>query len=491
MSTARLTAQELIATVLDEGSFESWDVPIPRPSGITPAYAADLDRARARTGSDEAVLTGQGRIQGHPIAFVVSEFGFLAGSVGVACANRIEAAVRRATADRLPLLAAPASGGTRMQEGTIAFLQMVRITAAIVDHKNAGLPYLVYLRHPTMGGVFASWGSLGHLTVGEPGALIGFLGPKVFEALHGGEFPRGVQLAENLAAHGVIDAVVSPADLAEIAAKTIGILTAPAEPGAVAAGRPIIDAPVWDSIETTREPRRPGIRRMLRDAASAAVPLFGTAEGEHQPGVVTALARIAGVSCVVVGQDRGAQRHRGPIGPGALRQVRRGIRLARELRLPLVTVIDTPGASLSQEAEEGGLSGEIARCLVDLLEVDAPVVSVLLGEGSGGGALALLPADRIIAAEHAWLAPLPPEGASAILHDGDTSFAPMLAELQGVAAANLAQHGVIDVVVSEGRSWAAFLEALSTVIAQQIAVASAIPLGVRLRDRSERFRVDA
>ena len=138
---------------------------------------------------------------------LVCEFGFLGGSIGVAAGDRLTMAIRRATAERLPLLALPTSGGTRMQEGTTAFLQMVRITAAVTDHKAARLPYLVYLRHPTTGGVFASWGSLGHVTFAEPGALIGFSGPRVYEALYGDPFPAGVQTSENLYACGLIDAV--------------------------------------------------------------------------------------------------------------------------------------------------------------------------------------------------------------------------------------------------------------------------------------------
>ncbi|MGY2061113.1 carboxyl transferase domain-containing protein, partial [Nocardia gipuzkoensis] len=134
--------------------------------------------------------------------------GFLAGSIGVAAAERIVAAVERATELGLPLLASPASGGTRMQEGTVAFVQMVKVAGAVAAHKAAGHPYLVYLRHPTMGGVFASWGSLGHITFAEPGALIGFLGPRVYEALYGRKFPDGVQTAENLYRSGVVDGVV-------------------------------------------------------------------------------------------------------------------------------------------------------------------------------------------------------------------------------------------------------------------------------------------
>ena len=146
-------------------------------------------------------------------SIVAGEFGFLGGSIGVVAAEILVAALERATRERLPVLAAPTSGGTRMQEGTIAFLQMVKITQAVAAHKRAGLPYVVYLRHPTTGGVFASWGSLGHITVAEPGALIGFLGPRVYEALYGAPFPAGVQTAENLYAHSLLDGVMSADEL--------------------------------------------------------------------------------------------------------------------------------------------------------------------------------------------------------------------------------------------------------------------------------------
>ncbi|HEX5771619.1 MAG TPA: carboxyl transferase domain-containing protein, partial [Nocardioidaceae bacterium] len=154
----RLSATELIDLVLDEGSWTSWDTP-PVRGPISEEYAAELRAAQEKTGLDESVVTGSGLMHGRRVAVVACEFRFLAGSIGVASAERLVAAVERATAEGLPLLAAPVSGGTRMQEGTVAFLQMVKISAAIAEHKTAGLPYLVYLRNPTTGGVMASWGS--------------------------------------------------------------------------------------------------------------------------------------------------------------------------------------------------------------------------------------------------------------------------------------------------------------------------------------------
>ncbi len=450
----RLDGRALIGLALDEGSFESWDSPVTEAdlAGLDPAYVEELRAARERSGSDESVLTGRGRIEGHEVAVIVGEFGFLGGSIGRLTARRIVAAVHRATEQRLPLFAAPSSGGTRMQEGTPAFVTMVDISRAVAAHKAAGLPYLVYLRHPTTGGVFASWGSLGHVTVAEPGALVGFLGPRVFEALNGQPFPAGVQVAENLVDKGVIDAVVPHDQLTSVAARVLNLLT-PQEgrPQSQAAGTAAARSPAgsaWESVQLTRRPDRPGVRELLRHGADDVIPLSGTGFGEHDAGLVLALTSFDGVPCVLVGQDRRNQTFEKSMGPAALREARRGMRLADELGLPLVTVIDTPGADLSAHAEEGALAGEIARCLVDMSTLRVPTVSVLLGQGCGGGALALLPARRVLAAEHAWLSPLPPEGASAIVFH-DVEHAAEMTERQQVSAADLARAGIVHVVVPE------------------------------------------
>ena len=444
----RLSARDLIDLVLDDASWSSWDTP-PVYGTIPPAYAADLETAGERSGSDESVLTGEGRIRGRRIAVLAGEFSFLAGSIGQASATRLVAAIERATAEGVPLVAAPVSGGTRMQEGTPAFVHMIRISAAVAAHKNAGLPYLVYLRNPTTGGVMASWGSLGHVTIAEPGALVGFLGPRVFEALYGKPFPEDVQTSENLYAHGIIDGVVPAEEVAGLLDRTLSILLArPAAPGPLPTQGPLPEVDTWDAVVRSRRPDRPGVRRLLRYAATDVVPLNGTGQGEADPGLMIALARFGDAPCVFLGQDRRGQTTEKPMGPGALREARRGMRLAVELGIPLLTVIDTPGAALSPEAEEGGLAGEIARSLADLVTLEAPTLCLMLGQGNGGGALALLPADRVVAAQHAWLSPLPPEGASAIVHR-DTEHAPEMARAQRIRAIDLQAAGVVDRIIPE------------------------------------------
>ena len=440
-----ITAQQLIEEVLDPHTFQSWDE-TPHYGTISDDYRAAIDRAKTKSGVDEAVITGEGMISGTRVAFVLSEFTFLGGSIGAATARRIITAIHRATAEQLPLLISPSSGGTRMQEGTPAFALMVSITTAVYRHKDAHLPFIVYLRNPTTGGVMASWGSAGHITFAEPGALLGFLGPRVVELTTGKTIPAGVQQGEHLAQHGVIDGVISPKQLRAAVQKLAKVLLTPASRNRPATQQPQQNqSPIsaWDAITATRRADRPGLQPLLAALGSDnVIELSGSGDGRISPAVKVALTRIANRPVVIIGQDR---HHQPPhaeteLGPAALRFARRGI--------PLVSIIDTPGAELSAAAEEQAMAGSIARTLGELVDVDVPTVSVILGQGCGGGALAMLPADKVLAAAHGWLSPLPPEGASAIIYR-DTAHAPAMMENQGVSAGALVSSGIIDGIIPE------------------------------------------
>lgn len=494
----RISATELLAKLVDEGSWHPWDSQItalPDDAG----YAGDIGRAREKTGLDESIICGEANVNGVRVAVVVSEFGFLGGSIGRDAGRRVVTAIRRATAEGLPLLALPASGGTRMQEGTAAFLQMVNITAAVVDHKAAHLPYVVYLRHPTTGGVFASWGSLGHVTLAEPGALVGFLGPRVYEGLYGEAFPEGVQVSENLRSHGLVDLVVPVEDLRSTASRIIRLLVDPlvdadhsrreptvpsSAPGL--SGATVGESSAWDVVEQSRDPGRPGVSQLLRESADEAVELAGGGELDSRSGIVLALARFGGHSVVVVGQDRNRQVPGSLVGPADLRLARRGMRLAQNLCLPLVTVIDTPGADLSADAEESGLANEIAHCIAELTALTVPTVAVLLGQGAGGAALALFPADRVVAMENSWLSPLPPEGASLIVYR-DTDHAADMARRQGIRATDLHAAGIVDVVVPEA-ALGGFLPELGDRLAAEIEALDDSTVEARAGWRTERLR---
>jgi acetyl-CoA carboxylase carboxyl transferase subunit beta len=445
-------AVELLRSIADDGSVVTWDVPVEDPPEVRgdEAYAAALEAARRRTGLDESVVTGSIRVDGCDVAVVASEFGFLGGSLGVVAADRVRRAVVEAAERRLPLLLLPASGGTRMQEGTAAFHRMVGIARALRQHRDAGLASVAYLRHPTTGGALASWGSGAQLTWAQPGALVGFLGPRVVEALTGDPMPAGVQVAENLHARGVLDEIVPTEHLRTRVAALLRIVAPPTPTGAGRGsddGR--IDGPElldpWSSVQATRAPERPGLADLLSLIDDQTV----VRSPGHAVGAVTQvrLCRIGGRAVVLIGQDRNAERDGHRIGAADLRTALRGIALAGELDVPVATLVDTGGAELSAVAEEDGLAACIAACIAALTSASVPSVTLLLGQGGGGAALALTATDRVLAIADAWLAPLPPEGARALLADADPAD---VARRQRIGAPALARSGIVDRIVDVG-----------------------------------------
>lgn len=504
--TRLVSAWERAALVADAGSVEVWDEEVVSddPLGFADVrpYPERLAAARERTGLGEAVLTGRATLDGRPLVLIAAEFGFLGGSIGVATGERIARAFERALERELPVVALTASGGSRMQEGTLALVQMVKLAAAARRHRDAGLPYVVCLTHPTTGGVLASWGSLGTVTFALPSALVGFAGPRVVELVSGSPMPAGVQRAETLLAHGLIDAVVRPAELRERVRRVLAV-TAPLGASTPAAAEapelPPLFVPkrrdAWISLAHARDERRPGADAVLAALCEDVTELRGDRSGAPDDATcLVALARIGpgpGRAAVVVAQRRGPDGTPCSMKPAGYRKARRAMALAAELRLPLVTVVDTPGAELSAEAERGGLAFTMAECIATMVALPVPTLALLLGEGGSGGALSLLAADRVLVAEHASLGVIAPEGASAILHH-DIDHAPMLAELQGGASWRLADAGIADVVIPEPRPAHeepdAFLDRLGALLAHELAALCARDPAERLAARRARWR---
>ncbi len=491
------TAPVIVTETVDPGSLEHWAgkqiVDDPMSFTDRKPYRDRLVAARAEAVGDESVWTGRATIGGTPCAIVASDFGFLAGTMGIGAALRICWAFDRAIAERLPVIGLPASGGTRMQEGTPAFVQMAAVAAAVRRLRDARLPYLVYLRHPTTGGVLATWGSLGHITFAEPGALIGLTGPRVIAALTGESLPDGVQTAENLHAHGLIDRVVPREELRDALATALEVL-APAEPEHLDA--PILHLPEdaevdpWTAVTRSRRVDRPGVRELFDACVSRITALSGDGVGGRDPGCIAAVARIHGIPAVVVAADRPPGQRGASLTSAGYRTVRRAMLLADELDLPFVTIIDTVGADISVASEESGLAAEVARCLSDLSALRVPTLSLLFGEGTGGGAVALFPADRVVACEHAWLAPIAPEGASEILHR-TVDRAEELAKSQAISSTDLRRHGIVDVVVpdrpgpgEEGEAFAARVAATAVALLREI---TAQDPASRIAARSQRW----
>ncbi len=230
---ARLTAEERLRFLLDEDSF------VEVGAGIGPGdplnfvldgqvYHTKLAETQGKTGLSEAVIAGTGTLDGHLLAIAVADFNFMGGSMGAVYGEKICRAVEAAVVGQCALLTVSASGGARMQEGMYSLMQMAKTSAALVQLAEARLPYFSLLTDPCFGGVTASYAMLGDITMAEPGALIGFAGPRVIEQTIRQKLPAGFQTAEFLLQHGMIDMVVPRRELRTTLARLLGLYSGPA-----------------------------------------------------------------------------------------------------------------------------------------------------------------------------------------------------------------------------------------------------------------------
>ncbi|MBV8296314.1 MAG: acetyl-CoA carboxylase carboxyl transferase subunit beta [Acidimicrobiia bacterium] len=386
---------------------------------------------------EESVATGR---TDH-YAFIEGRFEVMGGSMGAAHGEKVVRAYRRATDERLPMVVLPASGGARMQEGMVSLIQMARTSSAAVAYGRAGLLSLALMRSPTTGGVFASYASLADVRAAEPGATIGFAGPRVVELTTGTRLPEGSHTAESAYENGLIDAVTP--DGASWIEAGLGLRDAPLAPrrfGGVF-GQTTIKDTAWGEVERARLPfRASGIDWAAR-LCSSWTELRGV-----DPVIRAGLATIEGGRVVVVAMDRHAADGR-PRAEG-YRLAQRAVALAGRLSLPLLTFVDTPGADPSASSDADGVAGEIARTFAAMAELPSTSVSVCVGEGGSGGALALAHADRLLMQEHAVFSVIAPEGAAAIL-ERDAAKAPQLAARLKLTSGDLLHLGIVDAIVPE------------------------------------------
>ncbi len=420
------------------------------------SYRDRLQVARRETGLNEAVVTGSARINGRECVLAVFEFGFLGGSMGSVVGEKVALALELAADRRVPFISVVASGGARMQEGMLSLVQMAKTTAAAMRLHQAGVPSITVLTNPTTGGVYASFASQGDFLLAEPGALIGFAGPRVIEQITGQAPPAGTHTAEFLLEHGQLDAVVDRARLRGVLATMLQLFHAGPAGETRVQGEPYRPPPAappsaWQEVLLARHPERPTAADYVRRLMPHFVELHGDRVFGDDAAIIAGVGDLAGMTVFAIGQERGhgdPRRNGGRVRPEGFRKAARIMRLAAELRYPLVTFIDTPGAHLDYETEARGLAGALSNCLANMSVLPVPTVGVVIGEGGSGPALALGVADRILMLEHAVYSVIAPEGAAAIVHR-DAAHAREIADALKITAYDCQVLGVVDTVVPE------------------------------------------
>lgn len=455
---------ERIEQLFDVGSVRYPDLRVRSgdPLGFvdTVAYPDRLDRARRRSGTEEGVLVVTGTVGGRALVAAIMDFHFMGGSLGSAAGELITLAAERALAERTPLLIVSVSGGARMQEGALSLMQMAKTAQALAALDEAGILTVSLITDPTYGGVAASFATLCDVIVAEPGARLGFAGPRVIEQTIRQSLPEGFQTAEFLLKNGFVDAIRPRAEHRGFLARLLALQepdTVPAlgDPDPVLRSPAQVDAAdPWATVQRARALGRPTTLDYLARVFDEFEELHGDRVGGDCAAVVGGPARLGGAQVMVIGHQKGrtvaelSERNFGMPSPSGYRKAGRLMRLAAKLGLPVVTLVDTPGAHPGVEAEQCGQAVVIAESIRLMTTLPVPVVTMVTGEGGSGGALALAVADDVLMGSGSVYSVISPEGCAAILWN-DATQAARAASALGLDPRRLLEMGVVDGVVPE------------------------------------------
>lgn len=458
----RVYAYERIRMTVDEDSFEEWekDMEFVNPLEFK-GYEEKVKSLKEKTGLSEAVVTGKASIEGNPAVIAVCDGRFLMASMGQVVGEKITRAVERATKEQLPVIIFACSGGARMQEGIVSLMQMAKTAAALKQHSDAGLLYVSVLTDPTTGGVTASFAMLGDVILAEPKALIGFAGPRVIEQTIGEKLPKGFQRSEFLLEHGFIDRIVERKEMRTVLANILqmhqnfkGSVTQSPIQTVEKERQSVQKKDAWERVTISRKNDRPVGQDYIRTLFSDFLEFHGDRCYGDDPAIIGGIARFAGIPVTVIAQAKGKStkenvaHHFGMPSPEGYRKALRLMKQAEKFKRPILLFVDTPGAFCGIEAEERGQGEAIARNLFEMSSMKVPVLSVVIGEGGSGGALALAVADEVWMLENAIYSVLSPEGFASILWK-DSKRASEAAEVMKLTAADLKKLGVIEAVIAE------------------------------------------
>lgn len=464
----RVHARRRIEMVTDEGSFEEWDSDLQGGNPLEyKGYEEKLEKLQEKTGLSEAVITGKAKIDGRETAIGVCDGRFLMASMGEAVGEKIARAVERATEERLPVILFACSGGARMQEGIVSLMQMAKTSAALKHHSDAGLLYISILTDPTTGGVTASFAMLGDVILAEPKALIGFAGPRVIEQTIGQKLPEGFQRAEFLLEHGFLDAIVERPQMKAVLSKILALHEngkgtdfnrKECAQDLVADGRKEEKLTAWQRVELSRRKDRPVGSDYIDALFTDFVEFHGDRYFADDKAIIGGVARFHGMPVTVIAQAKGRntkeniERNFGMPKPEGYRKALRLMKQAEKFARPVICLVDTPGAFCGLEAEERGQGEAIARNIYEMSGLKVPVVSIIIGEGGSGGALAMATADEVWMLENSIYSILSPEGFASILWK-DSSKAKEAAEVMKLTAENLKAQGIVERVFAEPQTY--------------------------------------
>ena len=485
----RMPAQKRIEFLTEADSFEEWDTGLSTENPLHMiGYPDKIKALQDKTKLDEAVITGKARIGENEVALMVMDGRFLMASMGEVVGEKIARGVERATKEKLPVIIFTCSGGARMQEGMTSLMQMAKTSAALKRHSDAGLLYITVLTDPTTGGVTASFAMLGDIILAEPKALIGFAGPRVIEQTIHKKLPKGFQRSEFLLKHGFIDKIVERKDMKVVLEQILTmhrLTTKKSEINtdlntvnpsskredvqavsnknagksrkqklSLAQKKRAGEKTAWERVLTSREKDRPVGEDYIYGLFEEFIEFHGDRNFGDDAAICGGIAYFQGKPVTVIAQMKGKStaeniaRNFGMPEPEGYRKALRLMKQAEKFHRPIICFVDTPGAFCGMEAEERGQGEAIARNLYEMSALKTPILSVLIGEGGSGGALAMAVADEVWILENAVYSILSPEGYAAILWK-DGSQAARAAKAMKLTSYDLYRAGFVEKIIPE------------------------------------------
>jgi acetyl-CoA carboxylase beta subunit/acetyl-CoA carboxylase alpha subunit len=446
------SARQAIAALADE--FEEFDERVTSKDPLGwPDYQSKLRRATAISNESEAVVTGVIRLAGVSAVVAGMDFRFMGGSMGTATGTRIVRAIREARRRRWAFVSLIASGGARIQEGMCALTQMQRIATAHAEARADGIPHIAVLRHPTTGGLWAALGSVADIIFALEGGTVAFAGPRVRgdSTAPGPEFTSTGQHR-----HGAVDQVVADHQGREKVALAVELL-GPATRGPMRRADlplPLAEATrgsldrvrsAWEQVLAARRPTRPRAGAYLEAYFETRLEISGDRAGGRDPGMLCGFGRRSGRTIAYVAQSGGRNTAAG------FRTAKRLLELASRLQLPILTLVDTPGAANDAAAERGAVGTAIGELFQAVATSPVPITSLVIGEGGSGGALALAAPEDLWIVPDGYFAVIAPEGAAAILKR-DRGRAAEIAERMRLTPPELLQLGVVRGILGQPRN---------------------------------------
>lgn len=464
----RIGARDRIGMLADKGSFHELFAEVKGSNPLkVEGYVQKIKDTQAKTGLDEAVITGTAKVLRERVMLAVCDTAFLMGSMGHVVGEKITLAIEQATRDKLPIFIFCCSGGARMQEGIISLMQMEKTAAAIRKHGETGLFCGTVLTNPTTGGVTASFAMLGDVIMAEPGALIGFAGQRVIEQTMGQKLPMGFQSAEFQENHGMIDGIVERKNLRRMIQflaitnkKSQGYSNFDDRSRDFFKGLSLFkrerrsSLQPWERVRLQRSVLRKSALDYIHNIFDVFVELKGDRYYGNDDALIGGIAMIDHQPVTVIAENRGKDAEEmvkcnfGMPLPEGYRKALRLMQQAEKFNRPIISFVNTPGAHCGMEAEERGQGMAIARNLYEMSGIRVPILAIITGEAGSGGALATAVANQVWMLENATYSIISPEGYASIVWK-DASRAEEAAANMHITAEELKRLGVIEKILPE------------------------------------------